>query len=211
MAGEVEEPDEAPPIDATLPCNVLVGLKDAYISKIISEGTAIPTSGETDQFSCDANSMAFTLQIPVYEGHLGENEIPYGPFNRHLGTLLVNCPPTDQPTQLVLAFEVDDSRNYRLRCWFKHDPSVMGEATLEAKSASKDMLHIVERTERVLNDGGERIRPDERARINRKKQTIIDLCEQYVGTQADDQRQQIIQTGEDLKNDLRSLEQKLNL
>ncbi len=210
-AEQVAEPDEAPPIDATLPRNYLIGLMDDHIACIVQEGATIPTSGESDQFSCQANPLPFKLQIPVYEGHFTRNDLPYGPFNTHMGTLFVNCPPTPEPTQLMLSFEVDESRAIRVRCWFKNDPSVVGEATLDGSTITKEGTHLIGRTERVLNQGGDRIRPDEKARIGRKKQALIDLAEQFAASNSNDQRQQIIQTGKDLQDDLRAMEQKLNL
>src|SRR5438445_11965582 len=109
---------------------------------------------------------------------MAEHEIPYGPFNMKLGELKVQCPPTAHlqgVIPLVVEYEVNESSQVRLKCWFREDPSVSGEVTLTCKNSSRDDLHLVDRAERTLVEAGERISPDEKARINRKKQALIDL------------------------------------
>jgi actin-like ATPase involved in cell morphogenesis len=211
QAEKAAEPPPEPIIEATLPRNFLVGMKEDRVAMIVKAGTSLPTSGETDQFYCDANPSAFTLQVPVYEGHMPEHEIPFGPLNTYMGLLTVSCPPTPSPTPLVLAFEVDDSRDIAVKCWFKHDPSVCGEVKLKGQAISRDKMHVIERTEMAVNSLGERLRPDEKAKINRKKQALFDLCEQYTGEPSEDVRKRIIETGNELREELKALEQKHKL
>ncbi|NOX55923.1 MAG: Hsp70 family protein, partial [Planctomycetes bacterium] len=118
QAEQAEEPEEIPPPKPTLPRNILLGLIDHHIAKIIGAGSNLPTCGESDQFFCEPNPYPFKLQIPVYEGHDPNHEIPFGPFNTALGTMYIDCPPTPQQTQLVLSFEVNESRDITIRCWF---------------------------------------------------------------------------------------------
>jgi molecular chaperone DnaK (HSP70) len=205
------EPDERGMLDPPLPRNILVGVKGDFVAAIVRAGVSLPASGEVDQFWVEANPAPFILQIPIYEGHMPEHEIPYGPFNTHMGMLQGPCPPTAQQTQIVIAFEVDESRNISVRYWFKHDPSVSGSVTVNGAALDREKIHLIERAETTVNTAGDRIRPDEKARINRKRQALIDLSEQFGAQQSDATRQQIIQTGNELRSDLQAIERKLNL
>jgi len=218
-ATQAQEPEALPPLKPALPRSFSIGttgriFNDAdnfVVATIVEAGRILEATGELDQFSCSANPAPFTLQIPVYEGHDPQHEIPVGQFNTQLGILYVKCPATPQETQLVIAFDVDTSRNLFLRCWFKHDPSVSGEIRLNMQSLSKDKLHLIDRTEQAVNNAGNRIRPDEKARINRKKQALIDLSGQFHMQPSEPLWKQVIATGIDLRNDVASLEQRLNL
>jgi len=213
------EPTLMPEIKPLLPRNVLLGtdsehvggtFDDFLVAKIVEAGKALPTTGENDQFGCKANPNPFTLRIPVYEGHDAEHEIPVGDFNSFLGMLTISCPPTSQPTQLVMSFDIDDSRNMLLRCWFKNDPSVSNEIRLASQALSRDKMHLIERTEMAINQAGTRIRPDEKSRINRKKQALIDLSSQYWVKPETEVFKQILATGNELKADVAALEARTN-
>ncbi len=115
-----------------------------------------------------------------------------------------------------LVFEIDESRNLTFKGWFKDDPSVRNEITLKPQSLSKDKWHLIERAETALNMGGERIRPDERTKINHKRQALIDLCEQYSAAaegspEARSTRERIVTTGNELKSLVESVERKYGL
>jgi hypothetical protein len=206
------EPAPQPIVDSVLPRNILLGLERDEVAVVIRAGTTLPTAGEIhDQFSCHANQYPFTLQGPVYEGRDREHEIPYGPFNTYMGLLTVSCPPTPTPTKIVIAYEVDESQKITMKCWFEHDPSVFGKVELKPHDISPDKLHLIERTERTINQLGERVRPEEKARVNRKKQALIDLCEQYDVDHTEETRNRVIQTGKELQEELKGLEQKYRL
>jgi len=214
---KAEEPPPPPVIAATIPRTIMLGLKNDYVSPVLKAGTELPKSiEEANQYSCSANAIPFTLQIPVYEGHMPEHEIPYGPINTYLGMLEIQCPPTAADTPLVIAFEVDESRKMMFKCWFKEDPSVFNEITLKPQSLSRDKWHLLERVDTMLNTGGERIRPDERKLVNHKKQALIDLCEQYAGAsqgsaETNSIRERIIQIGNELKSEITAIEKKYSL
>ena len=212
-----EEPAEAPVIAPTLPRSILLGLDGHHIATIFKAGTTLPTSYEEgDRFFCSPNAIPFTLRGPVYEGHMPDHEIPYDEFNTHMGTLEIQCPPTPSVTPLVVAFEIDESRNLTFKGWFKDDPSVFNEITLKPQTLSKDKWHLIERVETALNTGGERIRPDERTKIGHKRQALIDLCEQHAAVaegspEAKNIRERIVQTGNELKSLVESVERKYSL
>jgi actin-like ATPase involved in cell morphogenesis len=210
-AGQAVEPAAAPIVHPTLPRNIFLGLKDDHVAKLIEHGATLPATGESREFFCERNDRPFTLRGPVFEGHSPDAEIPFGPFNTRMGELLMECPPTPTQTPLVVSFHVDDSRNMMLECWFADNPEVRGKVTLTAKSISRDDLHLIERTETAVSSAGERLRPDERARINRKKQALVDLCESYGGNRSEDTRKQIIELGNELKDEIKGLEQKYKI
>lgn len=215
-AGKVEEPPPPPIIKPTLPRNIIVGLKDDYVSILIPEGKDLPLTGQTNQFYVDGGIPgARKIEIPVYEGHMPNAEIPYGPFNTELGTLFLDTPSTEKMTGkivLTVDFEMNENREIRLKVWFRDDPSIMGEASIKPLKLPRDKTHLIERTERTINEAGERISPDEKARVNRKRQAIIDLCEQYAPSPSNESlRKQIIETGNELVGMVRSIEQKLGL
>ena len=194
---------------------MLVGKDSTYVSTLVRHGVALPVTGQTDQFSTEGGvPNRHKLSAPIYEGHMPEAEIPYGPFNTYLGELVVDCPATSDRTggiPLVVEYDIDASRLIRVKCWFKDDPSVGGEITLSTKSLPRDKTHLIERTERTVNEAGERIGPEEKARVNRKRQAILDLCEQHAASASDDLRKQIISTGNELLEMVRSIEQRLKL
>ena len=211
------EPAAQAVIEATLPRTVILGLADERTAELMKAGTALPIQYEnTEQFCCSANAIPFTLQAPVYEGAMPQNEIPYASFNTHMGTLQIQCPPTPDVTPMVVSLVMDESRNLTFKCWFKDDPSVFNEITLKPQSLARGKLHLLERVDASLKDGGEKIRPDERSRIQHKKQALIDLCEQYAGKpemspESEAIRKQIGNVGNELKSDIEALEQKYSI
>jgi actin-like ATPase involved in cell morphogenesis len=210
------EPSEMPEIKPQLPRNILLGVNskalgggpgDYLVSKIVDAHVSLPVTGQSDEYGCpEPVPNPFTLQIPVYEGHEPEHEIPVGEFNTYLGMLNVSCPATTQPQQVVISFEIDDSRNMLIRCWFKSDPSVSNEIRLNGQALSSDKLHLVERTEKAINLAGSRLRPDEKARLNRKKQALIDMSKQFTLQATPELFQQVAATGRELKADVAALE-----
>ena len=210
-AEAAQEPATPPVIQATTPRSFLLGMSDDLVAPLLKAGANMPAQGESHNFCVSQNSMPFTLVIPLYEGHMPEHEIPYGPFNTHIGTLNIQCPPTTSTTPLVVAFEVDENRSLTFRCWFKDDPSVNGTTTVRPQSISRESWHILERVDTSLNTAGERIRPDERAKINHKRQGLIDLCEQYAGSPSPDLRTRIVKAGEELKSEITAVEKKYSL
>lgn len=198
--------------EATLPRNILLGLEADQVAVLIRAGTTLPTAAEIDdRFCCKPSPGPTLLQGPVFEGHDPDHEVPFGPLNTHMGTLQIQCPPTTEVTPLVVAYQVDESRKITLECWFKNNPSVRGKIELKGEAISRDKMHIVERTDLVVKSLGDRLRPDERTRINRKKQALIDLCEQYTGDPSEETRQRIIQTGTELQQELKSMELRYKL
>lgn len=217
--GEVkaEEPAIEGVIRPVLPHNIMLGLSNDRVATVLPAGRTLPTSYEDgDRFSCSANAIAFTLMGPVYEGSMPEHEIPFGPFNSHMGQLNIQCPPTSSDTPLVVSFEMDESRNLTFKCWFKDDPSVFNEVTLKPKQLSKEEMHLLDRVDQVINGGGDRIRPDERTKISHRKQALIDMCEQHAALpegsrEAEDIRERIVSTGNELKSEIEAVERKYNL
>jgi len=210
-AGQEAEPPAPSIVRPTLPRNVFVELKEFKTATLVKHGTTLPTTGESRDFFCSRNERAFTLSIPLHEGHSPEAEIPYGPFNTKMGVLLLECPPTEIDTPLVVAYHIDDSRKMTVECWFADRPSVKGTVTLDCKSLTREDMHLIERTETAVGQAGERLRPDEKARLNRKKQALIDLCESYRASQSEDTRKQIIELGNELKAEIKTLELKYKI
>lgn len=222
---KAEEPAPPPVIAATLPRTIMIGFattingvpKSDYVASEVRAGTEVPHCYEDSKnFHIVASPTPRAVTIPVYEGNLPEHEIPFGPFNTHLGDLVIQCPPLNHNADVVVAFEIDESRNLTFSCWFKDDPSVRAAITLHPQSLARDRWHLIERVDTTINQGGDRIRPDERARVNQKKQVILDLCEQYAArpegsSEAESVRDRIIATGTELKNEIAALERKYGL
>jgi hypothetical protein len=185
------------------------------VSVLIPHGKELPLTGQSDQFHTKGGvPERHPLKAPIYEGHMPEGEIPFGPSNTLLGELVVMCPSTSNLQgiiPLMVEYEVDESRKIRVKCWFRDDPSVAGEVALKCGSIARENTHIVERAERTVNEAGERVSPDEKARINRKRQALMDLSEQYMATPDESVRKQIIETSDELKSMVKAIEQKLGL
>lgn len=202
-------------IAPTLPRNIILGLKDEKTAVLIPHGRDLPLTGQADNFVTEGgNPNRIQLILPIYEGHMPEGEIPYAPFNNLLGELRIDCPPTPDrrgEIPLLVEYEVDESRRIRVKCWFRDDPSVVNEIKITVQRIERENTHIIERAERTINEAGERISPEEKARVNRKRQAVMDLCEQFQSSPTDELRKQIIETGKDLKGMIQSIEQKLKL
>jgi actin-like ATPase involved in cell morphogenesis len=213
-AGKVKEAEARPAIQPPLPQNLLLGMKNDRPAILVKSGVTLPYAGKSEDFFCEGSgntTQRFTLMIPVYEGHDADKEIPVGTLNTHLGTLTIDCPPTPNDEPLVVSYQVDESRMIALKCWFKRDPSISGEIKLKSESISRDKMHLIVRAETTVNSLGERLRPEEKARVNRKKQMLIDLCEQYAGEPTEDLRTQIGTVGKELKEELQTLERKYQM
>ncbi len=214
-AGQVHEPPPPPIVKPTLPRNILIGLEGQYVSVLIPHGKELPLTGQSDQFHTKGGVPdRHPLKAPIYEGHMPEGELPFGPFNTLLGELMVMCPPTGHMQgviPLIVEYEVDESRKIRVKCWYRDDPSVVGEVSLKCDRIPRDNVHLIERAERTINEAGERVSPDEKARVNRKRQALIDLCEQFTAAPDEGVRKQVIETGEDLKKMVKAIEDKLGL
>lgn len=206
------EPPPPPPIRPPLPRNILLGVDEDQIAIIVKAGTDLPTAGEiADRFFTKAANVQRTVQGPVYEGHHPDHEIPYGPLNTYMGQLLITCPPTSVDTPVVIGYEVDESRNITMRCWFKHDPSVRGEVKIKCEAVSREKKHIIERCEVMFNEIWQRLPAEERRTLLQKQQALKDLSEQYTTDQSEETRQRIIKIGKELQETLTALEKRYQL
>jgi hypothetical protein len=205
------EPPPPPVITPTMPRSLMIGLPGDYVATLLPAGTELPAHCTYQDLMVMASGEPSTVTIPVYEGHLPGREIPYGPLNTQVGALNIQCPSIPASSVLILDVEVDVHRAITFRCWLKDDPSVSGTIAMNPQTISRDGWHILERADMTLNSGGERIRPDERARISQTQQSLIDLCVQYAAKESYAIRSRIIQLGEGLRNEIASIEKKYGI
>jgi molecular chaperone DnaK (HSP70) len=209
---------ELPPdsiLHPVLPHNIMLGLEGDDVAILIEHGQELPYTGISNTFSTRGGiAQRHPLIGPVLQGHMPEHEIPHASFNMKLGELRVECPPTTKyegSIPLVVEFEVNESSQVRIKCWFRDDPSVSGEVKLSLKNIPREDQHLVQRTETALAEAGEKLSPDEKTRIKRKMQALVDLCEQFKSSPSPETRKQIDETGKELRTMVKTVEQRFNL
>jgi len=85
-------------------------------------------------------------------------------------------------------------------------PDRMVTAKFGLQSPSGDKLHVLERAERALNIYKDKLRPEERAKLNKNTQGLKDLCEQYEREETPERYHRIRDLGQELRGDLDGIE-----
>ena len=171
---------------------------------ILPGQTEIPCSVQNRDYfsSSSAPNMPGQLPISVFEG-----DLPYAPLNTHLATLMLETPGTPSTSEpLEITFQVTEDHLLAVTARLVNFPDRVVTARIKCESASGSRLHVIERTERVLNTLADRLRPEEKAKLSKAKQALLDLCEQYRRDPQKDRYERIKQTGLQLRTDLDRLE-----
>ena len=140
--------------------------------------------------------------LSIYEG-----DIPYAPLNTHLWNgewKTMGGGSGNEPVEIT--FQVTEERLLTVTTRMVNFPDRVLTATVKCESPTGSRLHVLERTERVLNEFSDKIRPDEKAKLNRARQTLIDLCEQFQQEPSPDRFDRIKSTGLQLRTDLDKIE-----
>lgn len=180
--------------------------QDNLLGVIIPQGKEVPCSVTSRDYCITSQNPGAPgrAPMPVFEG-----EIPYAPLNTHLGSLMLETPASPSTSEPVeINFRYTEDRILTVTASMVNYPDRKVTASLTCDSPSGENLHVIERADRLLNIFDGKLRPEEKARINKGKVALKDLCEQYRASQQHDQGrfEKIKQTGMKLKEDLNRIE-----
>ena len=193
-----------------LPRSILLGFPNDEIRTLIPAGVQLPLAGQLEYPA--ACSPGRDSRILILEGYSQESEIPHAPFLTQLGSLPVRVPiQTGLPNEgsLIVHYEIDERRNLSLRFWASGPPEVVSTFQVQVRPPRREQMHLIERAELAVNEAGERLRPEEKARLNRRRMNLIDLCEQYVTSPTAELRGEIVESGRQLLAVVRSIEERV--
>ena len=170
---------------------------------IIEAQKEIPCTVKSRDYSIGSSgaNMPGICPIEIYEG-----DLPYSPLNTHMATLQLETaasPSTQEPIEI--SFQITEDHLLTVTARMVNFPDRKVTAKIDCKSASGDGLHVIEHADN-LTKLGETLRPEEKIKINKAKQGLLDLCEQYKRSPEADCYQRIKEMGLQLQNDLERLE-----
>ncbi|MFO7956144.1 MAG: Hsp70 family protein [Candidatus Brocadiia bacterium] len=186
------------------PIGIRVTGQDDLLGVIIPEQSEVPCSEENRQYGIQSQvpGTAGVCEIELYEG-----DLPYAPLNTHLATMrLETAASPSQFEPVALTFRVTEDHLLTAEARMINFPDHVVTVKVNCKSPSGSNLHVVERADRVLNLGGEKLRPEDRARIGRSRQALLDLSEQYRRNPQRECYERIKQTGLELRSELDKVE-----
>ncbi|MHC4789617.1 MAG: hypothetical protein ACYS8K_10515, partial [Planctomycetota bacterium] len=207
FSGEEQKPRKAAAVGGgVLPrsIGIRVSGQDDMLGVIISGQTEVPCSVENTDYliTSQVPGAAGVAECDVYEG-----DLPYAPLNTHLAALLLQTaasPSLAEP--VVLEFQITEDHLLTATARMANFPDHVVSAKVDCKSPSGAKQHVLERTDRFLNIYVDKLRPEDKAKLSRSKQALIDLVEQYRRSPQKDCYDRIKETGLQLKADLDRVE-----
>jgi len=178
--------------------------QDNLLGIVIPAQTDIPHIVKTQDYAmtCSRPNMPGVLHLEVYEG-----DIPYAPLNTQLGVAVLESEATPSTSEVMdIKFELTEDRLLRVTARLVNYPDQKVTVELACKSPSGEKLHVIDRAERVLNVYAEKLRPEEKAKLKKARQALIDVCEQFKREPKDDRYKQIKKIGQELREDLERIE-----
>lgn len=175
------------------------------LAVIIPAQTDIPCSVVTTDY-CITSSVPNTpgsAQLDIYEG-----EIAYAPLNTRLASLSMETaasPSTQEPVEIT--FQVTEDHLLTVRAQMVNFPDRVVSTEVKCQACEGSQLHVVERTERVLNQYADKLRPEEKSKINKLKQGLLDLNAAWVKDPDASRFTKIKSMGEELRTALDGIEQ----
>jgi molecular chaperone DnaK (HSP70) len=181
-----------------------IGLKDNRLGLIVPEQTPLPCSVEALNYCIVSSSPGApgSVLLRMYEG-----DIPCAPLNTHLGEAELKTGAggsAEEPVEIT--FQVTEERLLTVTARMINFPDKVVTTQVKCDSPTGSKLHVLERTDRVLNEFADKIRPDDKAKLSRARQTLVDLCEQYKQDPNADRFERIQSTGLQLRTDLDKIE-----
>lgn len=177
--------------------------QDDILGVILPAQTDIPCSVKNRDYgiTSSAPNMPGIANLEIFEG-----EIPYAPLNTKLASLQLQTPGSDVSEPVEISFQITEDHLLTVTALMINHPDRAVTATINCESPTGDCLNVIERSERVINMFGEKLRPEEKARINKLKQGLLDLCELYKKDNKPEYYEKIKTMGQDLKMNLNKIE-----
>lgn len=180
--------------------------QDDLLGVIIPQGKEVPCAVSSKDYCITSQNPGEPGKAPlnVYEG-----DLPYAPLNTHLACLMFETPASPSTLEPVeISFRYTEDRILTVTASMVNYPDRKVTTKITCESPSGDKLHVVERADRILNIFEGRLRPEEKARINKAKLALMDLCSQYRNSSEHDKDRfdRIKMTGLKLKEDLNQIE-----
>lgn len=186
-----------------------MGEHSGCLSILLEQSREYPCSVSNKDCHVEKNpSGLLGALVPIYEG-----DIPYGPLNTLLGSLTLTAPTGANDTEPVeVTFTYTEDRVLTVTAGLVNYPDRMVTSKLKCVCSEGDKLNVILRAERVLNQLGGKMRPEEKAKISKGMVALADLCKQYNDIQKrsqqfdEDRFVKIVQVGMKLKEDLNQID-----
>ena len=184
---------------------IRLGAQDDRLGVLVPADSEIPLSVKNDRdfgMRVGSPNTPGYLMIELYEG-----DLPFAPLNTLLGTVRLETPPvpsTEEP--LEFGVQVTEDHLVTVTARLVNFPDRMVTAKLGFGSPSGGKLHVLELAERVLRIHKDKLRPEEKAKLNKSHQGLKDLCQQFEREETPERYQRIRELGEQLRADLDRIE-----
>ncbi len=178
--------------------------QDDVLGIVIPEQTDIPCYITNRDFCMTSRAANMPGQCPieVYEGNL-----PYAVLNTQLASLMLETPASPSMAEpLEIAFQITEDHLLVVTARMVNFPDRLVTAKIKMETCSGDRLHVLDRLDHLLKDHGDKIRPEEKARLNKSKMGLLDLCQQHKRDPQADRYQKIKEVGTQLKSEVARLE-----
>ncbi len=158
---------------------VAITAEDMRLGVIIAQGQEVPCTVTSRNYAVNSITadQPGVCPIEVYEG-----DIPYAPFNTHLGTVRLQTPPMPAGTreQLEIRFSYTEDRVLTVAASMVNFPDRMVTAEIRCTSPSGENLHIIERCDRMLNQYDAKLSAEEKQEIREMRLELRDRCADFL-------------------------------
>jgi len=200
---EVVEVIADPPIVWPRPLGIRVVGQDDRLRLVVGHHSVLPFRASA--FCCvtpSSRGAPSQCLIEVYEG-----DLPYALLNTRLAQLVLIAPPSVNMVEpLEVAFRITEDCLLVVTACLVNFPDHRVTATIKERSCSGDNLGVLDRLDHLLRGITDKIRPEERARLNKTKMRLLDLCQQYKRDPQKDEYEKIKETGLQLRTEVAHLE-----
>lgn len=186
------------------PFGIAVTGQDYQLGVIIPSQTDIPHVATNQDYAMTSNepNQAGKVPIMVFEG-----DIPFAPLNTLLGVVILETAATPSTQErLDIKFHLTEDRLLKVTARLADYPDQLVTAELRCESPTGEKLHVLDRADRVLNVHSDKMRPEEKAKLKKSRQALLDVCEQFRREPKEDRYEQIKKIGVGLREDLDRIE-----
>jgi molecular chaperone DnaK (HSP70) len=185
------------------PLGIRVVDQDDLLTIVVPENSPIPCQASTVcTLTPSSRNAPWQSLVEIYEG-----DLPYAPLNTRLAQLVLEMPPslnTLEPIEIV--FQITEDQLLVVTAGMVNLPDHVVTATITLHSYYGDNLGVLDRFDRFQRYHWDTSRPEEKARLNKSKMGLLDLCEQYKRDSQEDKYEKIKAVGMHLISELVRLE-----
>lgn len=178
--------------------------QDDHLGIVVPEQTDIPCYIANRDFSMGSRAANMPGQCPI---EIYEGDLPYSVLNTQLASLMLETPASPSTLEpLEIVFQITEDHLLVVTARMVNFPDRLVTAKIKMQTCSGDKLHILDRLDHLLKDHADKIRPEERARLNKSKMGLLDLCQQFKRDPQAEKYEKIKEVGMQLKSEVARLE-----